>query len=103
MAQMRAQGASELRLFTRHLAPNLAPTLRAQFLITVPAFLVAEVNLGLLGMGTAEPLPSWGGMLRDLESYGAWTTGSRLQLVPLLALVLVTGSLQLCLIEKGSR
>lgn len=103
LVHMRAQGASELRLITRHLAPNLLPTLRAQFLITVPAFLIAEVNLGLLGLGTAEPLPSWGGMLRDLQNYGAWTTGPRVQLVPLFALVLVTGSLQLCLLEKGTR
>lgn len=100
--QMRAQGTSELRLMARHLAPNLRPTLRAQFLITVPAFLIAEVNLSLLGLGTAEPLPSWGGMLRDLEHYSAWT-GPSLQIFPLLALVLVTGSLQLCLIEKGNR
>ncbi len=102
ITHMRAQGASELRLLTRHLAPNLRPTLRAQFLITVPAFLMAEVNLGLLGLGTAEPLPSWGAMLRDLEHYNAWT-GATVQLAPLVGLVLVTGSLQLCLIEKGGR
>ncbi len=102
ITQMRAQGVSELRLTSRHLAPNLRSTLLAQFLITVPAFLMAEVNLGLLGLGTAEPLPSWGGMLRDLEHYSAWT-GARVELAPLLALVLMTGSLQLCLVEKGSR
>jgi ABC-type dipeptide/oligopeptide/nickel transport system permease subunit len=71
----------------------------AQFLITVPAFLVTEINLGLLGLGTAEPLPSWGAMLRDLEGYGAWT-GSRVQLVPLVTLVAVTVSLQLFLTSE---
>ncbi len=101
MTQLRAQGTGNARLLSHHLLPNLRPLLLAQFLIAVPAFLVAEVNLGLIGLGTAEPLPSWGGMLHDLESYNAWT-GSRLQLIPLVALILVTGSLQLCLLEEGS-
>jgi peptide/nickel transport system permease protein len=39
-----------------------------QFLICVPAFLVAEANLGALGLGIAPPLPSWGGMLLELDN-----------------------------------
>jgi peptide/nickel transport system permease protein len=42
------------------------PLAWAQFLITAPAFLLAEANLGLLGLGIPEPAPSWGGMLREL-------------------------------------
>ena len=99
MAQQRAHGIREARLLGCHLLPNLRPILMAQFLITVPAFLVTEINLGLLGLGTAEPLPSWGTMLRDLEGYGAWT-GSRTQLVPLITLVAVTASLQLFLASE---
>ncbi|HEX6894942.1 MAG TPA: hypothetical protein VF146_06700, partial [Bryobacteraceae bacterium] len=29
----------------------------------------SEANLSLLGLGVSEPLPSWGGMLRELENY----------------------------------
>jgi ABC-type dipeptide/oligopeptide/nickel transport system permease subunit len=99
MAQQRANGIRELRLLGCHLLPNLRPILMAQFLVTLPAFVVTEINLGLLGLGTAEPLPSWGGMLRDLEGYGAWM-GSRVQLVPLITLVAVTASLQLFLASE---
>lgn len=49
-----------------HMSPNLLPLLVPQFLICVPAFVVAEANLGTLGLGVGEPLPSWGGMLLEL-------------------------------------
>jgi ABC-type dipeptide/oligopeptide/nickel transport system permease subunit len=39
-----------------------------QFLLCIPAFLVAEANMGALGLGIAEPLPSWGGMLMELDN-----------------------------------
>jgi len=64
----RASGCSAWRLAVVHLVPNLLPLAFAQFLVTVPAFLLAEANLGLLGLGIPEPLPSWGGMLRELEN-----------------------------------
>jgi len=43
----------------------------AQFLILLPGFILSEATLSFLGLGVAEPLPSWGGMLRDLEDYSA--------------------------------
>lgn len=52
----------------RVLAPNLLPLLLPQFLVSVPAFVVAEANLGALGLGIGEPLPSWGGMLLELDN-----------------------------------
>jgi len=64
----RASGCSAGRLAAVHLIPNLLPLAQAQFLVTVPAFLLAEANLGLLGLGIPEPVPSWGGMLRELEN-----------------------------------
>ena len=52
----------------RVLAPNLWPLLLPQFLISIPAFVMAEANLGALGLGIGEPLPSWGGMLLELDN-----------------------------------
>jgi len=52
----------------RVLVPNLWPLLLPQFLVSVPAFVVAEANLGALGLGIGEPLPSWGGMLLELDN-----------------------------------
>lgn len=64
----RAGGCSGWRVAAVHVLPNLLPLACAQFLVTVPAFLLAEANLGLLGLGIAEPIPSLGGLLRELEN-----------------------------------
>lgn len=63
-----AAGCPGWRIAAVQVVPNVLPVAAAQFLVTVPAFLLAEANLGLLGLGVPEPLPSLGGMLRDLEN-----------------------------------
>jgi peptide/nickel transport system permease protein len=52
----------------RQVLPNLLPLLLPQFLVCVPAFVIAEANLGALGLGIGEPMPSWGGMLLELDN-----------------------------------
>jgi peptide/nickel transport system permease protein len=69
MLQARASGSSGLRIVLIHLLPNLRPVLVTQFLISIPLFILSEANLGLLGLGVAEPVPSWGNLLRDLERF----------------------------------
>jgi len=68
MLQARAMGCSDGRLLARQLAPNVMPVLLAQFWTAVPLFMLAEATLGMLGLGVSEPLPSWGGILREIES-----------------------------------
>jgi peptide/nickel transport system permease protein len=65
--QARAGGLRN-RQVVRYALPNLMPLLLPQFLVSVPAFVVAEANLGALGLGIGEPLPSWGGMLLELDN-----------------------------------
>jgi len=65
----RACGCSRWRVFQVHVLPNLKPAMWAQFLISIPTFILAEANLSMLGLGVAEPLPSIGGLLRELENY----------------------------------
>jgi peptide/nickel transport system permease protein len=82
----RACGTSGLRLLSRQILPNLKPVLYAQFWISVPVFILAEANLGMLGLGVAEPLPSWGSLLRELESYSIgysqpWTVAPLILLI----------------------
>jgi peptide/nickel transport system permease protein len=59
----RAVGSSHLRVMWRHIAPNIM----APFLIIMTAQLgsaiLTEASLSFLGLGTAEPTPSWGLML----------------------------------------
>lgn len=71
--QARAAGCRPWRLLWRHLLPNVMPVLTAQFWVAVPAYILAETTLGMLGLGVAEPLPSWGGLLRELEGGGIMT------------------------------
>ncbi len=99
--QARASGQGGLRLIVMHLLPNLKPILMAQFLISVPVFILAEANLGLLGLGVSEPLPSWGNLLRDLESYSVVSAHPWL-LAPLILLVATVACLQIGLGGKES-
>lgn len=87
----RASGNSGFRLLWRHLVPNLRPIVLAQFWISIPVFILTEANLGMLGLGVTEPLPSWGNLLRELQSYPAISTQPWL-FVPLILFIMVVGS-----------
>jgi ABC-type dipeptide/oligopeptide/nickel transport system permease subunit len=95
----RANGADTWRILRRHVVPNLQPILLAQFWISVPAFILTEANLGMLGLGVAEPLPSWGSLLRELQSYSA-ISGQPWQFVPLVLFVLVVSSFHVVLFKQ---
>jgi ABC-type dipeptide/oligopeptide/nickel transport system permease subunit len=92
----RASGSGGLRLLVRHVVPNLKPILYAQFWISIPVYILAEANLGILGLGVAEPLPSWGSLLRELEGLAAFS-GQPWQFAPLLLFFLVVSSFHLVL------
>jgi ABC-type dipeptide/oligopeptide/nickel transport system permease subunit len=68
MIQGRACGLKTRQLIGLHLVPHLKPLLLPQFLVCVPVFIVAEANLGALGLGVGEPMPSWGAMLLELDN-----------------------------------
>ncbi|PYX97709.1 MAG: hypothetical protein DMG71_02360 [Acidobacteria bacterium] len=95
----RASGSGGWRLLWRHIVPNLQSVLLAQFWIAVPAFILTEANLGMLGLGVAEPLPSWGSLLRELQSYSV-LSGQPWQFVPLILFILVVSSFHLLLLKQ---
>ncbi|HEY1338565.1 MAG TPA: ABC transporter permease [Bryobacteraceae bacterium] len=66
--QARACGLPPGRVLWKYVLPNVRPILVAQFWASIPIYVLAEANLGLLGLGVADPLPSWGNLLRPLES-----------------------------------
>ena len=65
----RGCGCGGRRLLWFHVLPNVKSVLIAQFWILVPVFLLTEANLGVLGLGVAEPMPSWGNLLSELQNY----------------------------------
>jgi len=94
--QARACGVRGPRLLAAHVVPNLKPVLAAQFWISIPVFIISEANLGILGLGVSEPLPSWGSLLRELEGFTSFGFEA-CKLVPLVLLVLVVCSFQIVL------
>jgi ABC-type dipeptide/oligopeptide/nickel transport system permease subunit len=96
----RAEGIARLRLLWRQALPNLRPILLAQFWISVPIFILAEANLSLLGLGVAEPLPSLGSLLREMETVLSLGGGDLCRFAALLVLVTVVSSLQIAVAPK---
>jgi peptide/nickel transport system permease protein len=94
----RASGNGGVRLLWRHILPNLKPVLYAQFWISIPVFVLAEANLGILGLGVTEPLPSWGGLLRELESFSV--SAQPWRFVPLVLFIIVVGCFHIALPRK---
>jgi ABC-type dipeptide/oligopeptide/nickel transport system permease subunit len=95
-----ALGVSPGRLLTRQLLPNVAPVLFAQFWIAVPVYILAETTLGMLGLGIAGPLPSWGGLLRELE--GSIGFPPIWLLAPAVLLTAVVGCFELVVVREDS-
>ncbi len=61
----RAMGAGSWHVLRRHLLPAVLPFLATQAVLLLPSFIVAEATLSFIGLGFAEPTPSWGTLLRD--------------------------------------
>jgi peptide/nickel transport system permease protein len=92
----RSSGCKPARLLLRHIAPNLRPLFYAQFLISIPLFILTEANLSILGLGVMEPMPSWGNLLRGFEDFPA-LSANPWRLAPLVLLVIVVMCFQLVL------
>jgi len=65
----RALGASPLRIFFRHILPNIIQPIVVQAAIGMAGVILAEATLSFLGLGIPAPAPSWGAMLNDARSH----------------------------------
>jgi len=65
----RALGASDLRIFVRHILPNIVQPLIVQSAIGMAGAVLAEATLSFLGLGVPPPAASWGSMLNDARSH----------------------------------
>lgn len=88
LLQARAAGVTPWRAGVAYIWPHLRSLAAAQFRVLVPVYILSEASLGLLGLGVANPLPSWGSMLKDLQDPYLVQT-NRFVLLPLGLLMLV--------------
>jgi peptide/nickel transport system permease protein len=65
----RGLGASDVYILRRHILPQVSGIALTQAAVFIPRYVLAEVALSFLGLGVAEPAPSWGNMLAPLQQY----------------------------------
>ena len=65
----RALGASDFRILTRHILPNIVQPLIVQAAVGMAGAVLAEATLSFLGLGIPAPAASWGSMLNDARSH----------------------------------
>lgn len=61
----RSLGATNLRIMSREIAPNLAGPILVYATLTIPNNILGEAGLSFLGVGVPPPTASWGQMLSD--------------------------------------
>ncbi len=79
----KALGASDTRILTREILPNIMPTIVSFGLIAVATIIVLEGSLAVLGLSVQPPTPSWGNMLNEGASL---LTGAKGQTNPWLVI-----------------
>ncbi len=65
----RAVGATNFRILSRHVLPNIIQPVMVQATIGMAGTILAEATLSFLGLGVPPPMPSWGVMLNDARAH----------------------------------
>ena len=61
----RALGASDWRIVSRHIWPNIIQPIIVQAAVGMAGAVLAEATMSFLGLGVPPPTASWGSMLND--------------------------------------
>lgn len=69
-----AMGATDWRIISRHILPQLIGVSLIQAAVIAPGFVLAETTLSYLGLGIQEPVASWGNMLASAQNLQTWTS-----------------------------
>ena len=64
-----ALGASRRRLLLRHLMPQALPSMLVAASLGIAQAILIESALSYIGLGIQPPLPSWGNMLANAQTY----------------------------------
>jgi peptide/nickel transport system permease protein len=65
VARAKVAGASNLRIITRHIFPNVVNTIIVLATLEVGQVILLEASLSFLGAGLPKPTPAWGLMVAD--------------------------------------
>jgi peptide/nickel transport system permease protein len=71
----RSLGASDMRIFFRHLIPNTMGAIIVSSTLGLASAILNEAYVSFLGLGVQPPTASWGNMLTSAQSFiqrGAW-------------------------------
>lgn len=74
MLATRSIGASDVRMMTRHLLPNVLPVMVVTASLGVGQIILLEAVLDFIGLGVQPPIPSWGNMLLNAQTYFTHST-----------------------------
>jgi len=66
-----AVGASDGRIITRHILPNVLSHVIVSVTLGIPSIILLESFLGFLGFAVKPPLISWGLMLQDAQTFAS--------------------------------
>lgn len=81
-------GASDFRIVVKYMMPRIITSLIPQIILLIPSFVFLEATLGLFNISSI--YPTWGKVIYQALSKGAWF-GSRYWVLQPLALLLITG------------
>ena len=89
----RCAGKGKARISVEHILPNIANLLVVQGTIQFSLGILAEAGLSYVGLGAQPPVPSWGRMLAEAQTF--FYTAPHLAVLPGLAIVLTVLGLNL--------
>jgi peptide/nickel transport system permease protein len=65
----RAIGASRARILFRHMLPHLVPIMLVWGTLGISTTVLLEATLSFLGIGVQPPIPSWGNIINENQTY----------------------------------
>ncbi len=82
-----AIGAGRARILFRHILPHLVPTIMVWATLGISTTVLLEATLSYLGIGVQPPIPSWGNIIYESQTY--FTTAPWLVFFPGVAIILL--------------
>lgn len=61
---LKTQASSDIRIMFNHILPNILEVLAVQITLIFADAIISEASLSFLGVGIAQPTPSWGSIIQ---------------------------------------